>query len=328
MTPEVDTLIKLFAENKIADIQKDIAPLILKYLNKDWKIAQEPFFPKNYDLLTRLKQTIEEIDANPEVTNQQEQIKGCLISCWMMSNFNTDSATIFQYKMEVYKKLIQYSYQVKWKQAQMEYFNEVSDIFSEYNNYFISYTNHFARIINTNYQYVFGLFNAEDYSQEDLLRKNLLALAMNKYFNINNLRKGFFDRDSIRLSDLISEKVRQNAGKSIALVQLLSKASFEWSDTNWSYIEYCTYLEGRKKFKNGNGYKPGFEPLPFFILIGKNPYPGVIPPPYKNWISEVQTRLHCDLTATPKYDDFRMHIDKLITDVIQFREQMIVNVPN
>src|SRR4029077_1858589 len=181
------------------DIESDIAPLIKKYFNKDWTITKEDFYIKNYDLIKGYKKSLEEIDSNPAVTNEKEQVKKCLELCWRKANFNTSDIDTFKNQMDIYTELVFYCYKKKWNQNQINHFKLVAEIFRDYNNYFISYTNHFAKIINDNYSLVYKtLFTSDDYNIDDLDKKNLLAKAFNTYFCLRNLRKGFFDRDSIR----------------------------------------------------------------------------------------------------------------------------------
>ena len=331
MSDDVDKLIRLFAENKLSDIENDIAPLILKYFNKDFSITKEEFYSKHYDLVKGFKKNLDAIDASPEVINEKERVKKCLELCWKKANFNTSDFEIFKYQMEVYSKLVFYSNEKKWSPEQMAHFNIVSGIFCDYNNYFISYTNHYAQAINGNYNFVYkSLFTSDDYSNEDLDKKNLLAKAFNIYFGLRNLRKGFFDRDSIRISDMITEKVKLNAEKSIALVQLLSKASFQYTEPNWSYYEYKEYIDSRQEFKKGNEYKSGFTPLPFFVLIESDPYPSndLIPEEYEEWIKLIQNEKHFDLSDTTDYKKFAEGIENLIADIVNFKTQMIGNVPD
>lgn len=330
MSNDMEILVRLFAENPLAEIRNNMDSLIKKYFDKDWKITQEPWYPQAYDLLFGQKSKLETTIAKLAVPDEREAVRVCLVDCWRMANFNNYEPSIFQYQMDVYIKLIQYHFQGKWTTTQIDYFKKVANILGSYNNYFISYTNHYPQHINEKFQPVINsVLRKGDYSPEDLSGKNLLAAALNKYLNIRNLRKGFFDKESMRVSEMISERVRQNAGMSIALVQLLSKASFEFAGTNWCYDEFNNYKEGRKIFLNGNEYPAGFAPLPFFIIIEENPFPDeeLTPDGYDDWIKEIKERVHCDLTATPGYDEFTRAVDRLINNINAYRCQMIQNVP-
>jgi hypothetical protein len=331
MGDEVIILIRLFAENNLSDIENDISPLIKQYFDKDWSITKEDFYCKHYDLIKGFKKNIENIVCDPMVLTEKEQVIKCLELCWKKSNFNTSTLEIFKYQMEVFSKLVLVTFKKSWSENQKIHFKVVSEIFCDYNNYFISYTNHFAQTINNNYNLIYkSLFTSDDYSDDELTNKNLLAKAFNKYFGLRNLRKGFFDRDSIRISDIISEKVKKNVEQSIALVQLLSKASFQYTEPNWSFDEFSGYTKSREKFLKGNSYQPGFTPLPFFILIEKNPFPttnDLIPDEYAEWIELVKAELHSDISGCIDYKKFSEDIERLITDIVNFKSQLICNVP-
>lgn len=329
MEENVKSLIKLFAEHPLADIEQNIEPLIMQYFKKEWdEIYQQEFFTKNYELIRGLKKKLEEMTVN--ALNVQDKIIATLNFYWKEANFNKSELTVFQYKMEVFNLLVNESLKNEWTQEQREHFNTVSQIFADYHNYFLSYTNHLAQAINKAYKIIYeAVLNKEDYTSDDFSKKNLLAKAFHRFLHLRNIRKGFFDLDEIRLAQDISDKVTMNAGKSIAFIQLISMASFEYNEPNWSFIEYSTYLKSRETFRKGTDYRSGFSPLLFYVFAEKNAVPqeALIPDDYKEWAASTTKKLHCDLTEIHSYDDFVKEIERVINEIINFKTEMVNSVP-
>lgn len=330
MDPKVETLIKLFGGNKLTDIENNIEPLIKKYFNVEWDaVYQQDFFKNNYELIRGYKKKLDELTVN--AVNTKEKIIAALNFCWKEANFNKSEATVFCYKMEVFHLLVNEVLKDEWTPKQKEHFNAVAEIFRDYHNYFLSYTNHLAQAINQAYKIIYeAILSKEDYTGENFSKRNLLAKAFHRVLHLRNIRKGFFDLDSIRLSQDIDDKVTANASKSIAFIQLISLASFEYNEPNWSYIEYKTYAKSRDAFKQDAKYRSGFSPLLFYVFTEKNvvPQESLIPDDYKEWAASSKNRLHCDLTAIQTYDDFVKEVERLINDIINFKSEMVNSIPD
>ncbi|HUM47153.1 MAG TPA: hypothetical protein PLD84_09500 [Chitinophagales bacterium] len=330
MDAKVETLIKMFGGNSLNDIENNIEPLIKKYFNAEWDaVYQQDFFKNNYELIRCYKKNLDELTS--KALNTKDRVTAALNFCWKEANFNKSEATVFCYKMEVFHQLVNEMLKEEWTPMQKEHFNAVSQIFRDYHNYFLSYTNHLAQAINQAYKIIYeAILSKEDYTSDDFSKRNLLARAFHRVLHMRNLQKGFFDLDSIRLSQDINDKVTAHASKSIAFIQLLSKASFEYNEPNWSYIEYKMYSKSRDVFKQNAKYRSGFSPLLFYVFAEKNAVPqdSLIPDDYKEWAASAKQRLHCDLTAIHTYDDFVSEIERLINDIINFKSEMVNSIPD
>lgn len=330
MDTKVESLVKMFGENALTDIEGNIEPLIKKYFNAEWDtVYQQEFFTKHYELIRGYRKKLDELTGN--ALNTKEKIIAALSFCWKEANFNKSEATIFYSKMELFHRLVNEMLKNEWTPKQQEHFNTVAVIFRDYHNYFLSYTNHLSQAINQAYKIIYeAILNKEDYSGEDFSKRNLLAKAFHRFLHLKNIRKGFFDLDSIRLAQGIDDKVTANASKSIAFIQLISMASFEYNEPNWSYIEYLTYTKARDVFKQQNDYRSGFSPLLFYVFTEKNALPpeSLIPDDYKVWSASTNEKLHCDLTAINTYEDFVKEIERLINAIINYKSEMVNSIPD
>lgn len=330
MDTKVESLVRMFGENTLSDIESQIEPLIKKYFDAEWDaVYQQDFFTRHYELLRGYRKKMDELTASS--INTKEKITAALNFCWKEANFNKSEATVFVSKMELFNRLVNEMLKNEWTPKQQEHFNTVAGIFRDYNNYFLSYTNHLAQAINQAYKIIYeAILNKEDYSGEDFSKRNLLAKAFHRFLHLKNIRKGFFDLDSIRLAQGINDKVTENASKSIAFIQLISMASFEYNEPNWSYIEYMTYLKARDAYKESNTYRSGFSPLLFYVFTEKNALPpeSLIPDDYKAWSVSTKDKLHCDLTAIITYEDFVKEIERLINAIINYKSEMVNSIPD
>jgi hypothetical protein len=338
MALDVEILIHLFAENSLENIQNGgLIPLIHKYytipdgnpIPLDWGITNISNYPQIFDQLKYYKKRIEEKNnASLNLSNKTE-VSNCLEICWEEVNDNQLPEKIFNEKMSIFLTLVTYMYEKKWSPDQKNHFKLVSTIFCEYNYYFLSYTNHDAYKINKPYSGLIEEFFPEECSPSELRKKNFVAKAIHKQICRNNLKKGFFDRDSIRMGEEIPEKVMKNIEKSITLIQLLSSASFEHTIPNWSFDEYKGYISSKEKLMTEMNAMNGLTPNTIFLIIEKDPFPAIIPPEYQGWYDDINNKLHfIDFFAKTETDSFRAIVKQIVAEIRNSRIKLTDCVPD
>lgn len=180
----------------------------------------------------------------------RDVLTGCLNYAWgkitaMERNLETEDD---KWWFRIFEPLCLATFDNLWSADQQAFFKMTMKHITEKNVYFISYTNRLAPIINYTYfdsvcRYIPPVPAAAEMSGS----RNLLAGSIASWLKIKNIKRGFYDRKSLRISEPIDEVLKQNCKDSLFLIQLIDSASLMNEMTNWSFEEYKYYFQNQQR---------------------------------------------------------------------------------
>jgi hypothetical protein len=211
-----------------------------------------------------------------------------------------------------------------WSDEQKAFFKETVEHITDNNIYFISYTNKLAPIINSSYyDSVCRYIPPVPPITEMFGNRNLLAGSIAKWLHIKNMRRGFYDNKSLRISEPINDVLKQNCKDSFILIQLIDSASFMSDATNWSFEEYRYY------FQNGDRKQPT---AMFFYVTESTALSGSkndIYPDYWDWYSEINGIKRVDFfNNINSLDSFKSCMGELLEKINRYKKEWFDKAPH
>ncbi|MEL6968616.1 MAG: hypothetical protein AAFZ63_25440 [Bacteroidota bacterium] len=205
----------------------------------------------------------------------------------------------------------------------------------DWNFYFISYTNKGAYELNNAYQDLFQQYDDTlDAADRIMGHSNNFSKLLHLYFEKENIRRGFFDKDNLRDGDDFAQEIDEHLKNSFVLIQVMTRQAFWNVQPNWPFKEYRRFLELNQEIINENeAYRPILEKRFRFIACSENVnsvYPaGGVPIWLHRWRDHFEDIQHGPL-ITPEIT--KQQLDQLLyqlcENVIQFiKKDVITTIP-
>jgi hypothetical protein len=329
MDEKVKALIGVYARHSISEINNPETggPLLTTGLNVNFmELIKAPWYINNREIIETFKAEIEDIQKT--ATGSKEEVKKCLSRIRTRSFTNIIEKSQFAYRMELYRELVLASFKDSWSQAQLNYFSTLSEKFCTYNTYFLSYTNHSASKINTQYKPVYtGVLNKEDL--DNLEDKNLLAKTLVYHLQQRNLKRGFFDVDSIHKGEQIDPALDHHVTRTFAFVQLISLASFENRDPNYSFYEFQKYYKVNCTASGSPEFNETSKKMLYFLVLEDTfPEEDLTPPEYLSWLNMAKDVNHWKVYECSNSDAFANIAGKLVKEIMFRTGELIDAAPD
>ena len=258
--------------------------------------------------------------------DRKEQVVQCLKLLLNRAVFNKVADTLYTRQMGVLYDLMlaRYAKAVPpWPDSYTTHFEFLYPKIRDWKLFFFSYTNEGAEIINNEYKALIqNLIETKKLpailqsttTQRD---NNLLAEVVIQQLIRNNLPKGFYDKTGIKPGDKL-DRIRAECSSSFLFIQLVTRDSLVFRDTNWPFTEYMEFKNANDKLaKDFGGYAKVLEKRFLFTLAGGRladlKPQGLQPDDYDDWLTHI-SQVHYE--APPNDAQlFQAAIDKIATSV-------------
>jgi hypothetical protein len=221
----------------------------------------------------------------------------------------------------IFEPLCLANFKNTWSDAQKDFFKTTLQQIRDNNVYFISYTNKLSRLVNEKY---YDSVCKLPPIPEKTVEKNLLADSMAKWLGINNMRRGFFDNKSLRISEAISDTLKENCKSSFIFIQLIDTAALSEHIINWTHEEYKNYSLGK-----ANSTLPAKK---IFYVTDSTALPKSkddVYPDYEDWYTEIMAAKHVDLYKNVQsWDTFTSCISELLDSINTYKREWFDKAPD
>jgi hypothetical protein len=331
MEQNTKLLIQLYGQHSLSELNSpEAGRLFMQVLSLSYTdLLKEGWFINNKNTIEEIKRKIENFEK--AATGSKDLIIKCLNCVWKECVIKEYDDFRLKERMEIFEELIFATFQNKWSENQMVHFKKVFNIFKDSHSFFLSYTNHSSRSINQKYDPVFSpLIDKAYLTEENRTEKNLLAKAIANQLRERNLRKGFYDLDSIKPGQQIDKRILESVSKSFAFIQLVSTASFTYNSPNYSYEEFTEYYQTHCERISDQLLKDCYENLIFYLILEETLYPppDEIPDEYEDWISTVKNKKHWFTYNHKNFEDLKRLVDELIVEINRNKSFLVEAVPD
>ena len=328
MSTYIQQLIELYAENDVEAINQDESLLMGVFGRSASDLSKDDNFTTEQAFVAELKSKIEGRRDKFKTPDQEARIAEGLLLLLDLAMYDPSRPSTKTLRMNTLQSLIETIYGKAWNKNQLAHFKFVSDLLKEWKTYFLSYTNHDPEDINNKYRAVIerhvspGILRERDSSKD-----NLLAEAIVQRLKKENIRGSFYDKENIRLADVIKNKIESAAAGTFAFVQLVQYETFVLDDPNWCFEEYKIFEHRNQEIVTQyNSYQPIFRKR-FNAILAEEEVPAGLPMLYGSWRNRIFKEQHYETIPTDPAE-FREKIHTLASEIINLQKQIIDSVPS